>query len=81
MKVGVPSEIKVDEYRVAITPSGVRELTAHGHSVMIEKGAGEGSAIAGVAVEVVAVDGATFDGVAVNDLEGAVVGVSVGKGV
>ena len=45
MKVGVPSEIKVDEYRVAITPSGVRELTAHGHSVVIEKGAGEGSAI------------------------------------
>ncbi|MDP4604342.1 MAG: alanine dehydrogenase [Solirubrobacteraceae bacterium] len=45
MKVGVPSEVKVDEYRVAITPSGVRELTAHGHSVLIEKGAGEGSAI------------------------------------
>lgn len=45
MKVGVPSEIKVDEYRVAITPSGVRELAAHGHSVMIEQGAGEGSAI------------------------------------
>jgi len=45
MKVGVPSEIKVDEYRVAITPSGVRELTAHGHSVVIEKSAGEGSAI------------------------------------
>ena len=45
MKVGVPSEIKVDEYRVAITPSGVRELTTHGHSVVIEKGAGEGSAI------------------------------------
>ena len=46
MKIGVPAEIKVDEYRVAITPSGVRELTAHGHSVVIEKGAGEGSAIA-----------------------------------
>ena len=45
MKVGVPAEIKVDEYRVAITPSGVRELTAHGHSVVSEKGAGEGSAI------------------------------------
>ena len=45
MKVGVPSEIKVDEYRVAITPSGVRELTAHGHSVVIQEGAGEGSAI------------------------------------
>ncbi len=45
MKVGIPSEVKVDEYRVAITPSGVRELVGHGHSVLIEKGAGEGSAI------------------------------------
>ncbi|MSX02814.1 MAG: alanine dehydrogenase [Actinobacteria bacterium] len=45
MKVGVPSEVKVDEYRVAITPSGVRELAAHGHSVLIQTGAGEGSAI------------------------------------
>ncbi len=45
MKVGIPSEVKVDEYRVAITPSGVRELVGHGHSVVIEKGAGEGSAI------------------------------------
>ncbi len=31
MKVGVPTEIKTDEYRVAITPSGVRELSRHGH--------------------------------------------------
>ncbi len=45
MKIGIPSEVKVDEYRVAITPSGVRELVGHGHSVVIEKGAGEGSAI------------------------------------
>jgi alanine dehydrogenase len=45
MKVGVPTEIKTDEYRVAITPSGVRELTDHGHEVVIQKGAGEGSAI------------------------------------
>ncbi len=45
MKVGVPSEVKRDEYRVAITPSGVRELTTHGHSVVVEAGAGEGSAI------------------------------------
>ncbi len=45
MKVGIPSEVKVDEYRVAITPSGVRELVGHGHSVVIEKGSGEGSAI------------------------------------
>src|SRR4051794_7296877 len=45
MKVGVPTEIKPDEYRVALTPVGARELTEHGHDVLIEKGAGEGSAI------------------------------------
>ena len=45
MKVGVPSEIKTDEYRVALTPSGVRELTDHGHEVIVQAGAGEGSAI------------------------------------
>ena len=45
MKVGVPTEIKADEYRVAITPSGVREMTEHGHEVLIEAGAGDGSAI------------------------------------
>jgi alanine dehydrogenase len=46
MRIGVPSEIKPDEYRVAITPAGVRELTAHGHDVLIQAGAGLGSAIA-----------------------------------
>jgi alanine dehydrogenase len=45
MKVGVPTEIKTDEYRVAITPAGVRELVDRGHEVLIEHGAGEGSAI------------------------------------
>jgi alanine dehydrogenase len=45
MKVGVPTEIKTDEYRVALTPSGVRELNDRGHEVVIQKGAGEGSAI------------------------------------
>src|ERR1041384_7841495 len=45
MKVGVPTEIKTDEYRVALTPSGVRELVEHGHEVVIQTGAGEGSAI------------------------------------
>jgi alanine dehydrogenase len=44
MRIGVPSEIKPDEYRVAITPAGVRELTSRGHRVLIESGAGEGSA-------------------------------------
>jgi alanine dehydrogenase len=46
MRVGVPREIKRDEYRVAITPAGVRELTARGHDVLLEAGAGEGSALA-----------------------------------
>ena len=45
MRVGVPTEIKTDEYRVALTPSGVRELTEHGHEVVVQAGAGEGSAI------------------------------------
>jgi alanine dehydrogenase len=45
VKVGVPTEIKADEYRVALTPSGVRELTDRGHSVCIQAGAGEGSQI------------------------------------
>jgi alanine dehydrogenase len=46
VRVGVPAEIKPDEYRVAITPAGVREMAEHGHEVLIEAGAGEGSAIA-----------------------------------
>ena len=45
MKVGVPTEIKTDEYRVALTPSGVRELVEHGHEVVVQAGAGDGSAI------------------------------------
>jgi alanine dehydrogenase len=45
VKVGVPTEIKADEYRVALTPSGVRELTDRGHSVCVQAGAGDGSAI------------------------------------
>jgi alanine dehydrogenase len=43
--VGVPTEIKPDEYRVAITPAGVRELVDAGHRVMVQSGAGTGSAI------------------------------------
>lgn len=46
MIVGVPREIKSDEYRVAMLPSGVEELTRHGHTVLIEAGAGLGSGIA-----------------------------------
>jgi alanine dehydrogenase len=45
MKIGVPTEIKADEYRVAITPAGVRELMERGHDVLVQAGAGEGSAM------------------------------------
>jgi alanine dehydrogenase len=46
MKVGVPTEVKTDEYRVALTPAGARELADAGHEVLVQRGAGEGSAIA-----------------------------------
>jgi len=45
MLVGVPKEIKNHEYRVAITPAGVKEFVNHGHKVVIETNAGMGSAI------------------------------------
>jgi alanine dehydrogenase len=44
MRIGVPKEIKADEYRVALTPAGARELLQRGHDVVVEAGAGEGSA-------------------------------------
>jgi alanine dehydrogenase len=43
MKIGVPKEIKTNENRVALVPAGAEALVAAGHSVMIEKGAGDGS--------------------------------------
>ncbi len=46
MRIGVPTEIKTDEYRVGMTPAGVRELVEHGHEVLVQAGAGLGSAIA-----------------------------------
>ncbi len=45
MIIGVPKEIKTREYRVGMTPAGVRILSSHGHRVLIERGAGEGSGI------------------------------------
>ena len=45
VKVGVPREVKNNEFRVAITPAGVHELARAGHDVMIEHDAGEGSSI------------------------------------
>ncbi len=46
MLVGVPKEIKTDEYRVAMIPVGVEELTRAGHKVLVQAGAGQGSGIA-----------------------------------
>jgi alanine dehydrogenase len=43
MKIGVAKEIKTDEYRVALTPAGARELVQRGHDVIVETGAGDGS--------------------------------------
>jgi alanine dehydrogenase len=51
MLIGVPKEIKNHEYRVGLIPSSAAELVRHGHSVMIEKGAGLGSGIADVEYE------------------------------
>ncbi|HEY2436012.1 MAG TPA: alanine dehydrogenase, partial [Solirubrobacteraceae bacterium] len=45
MRVGAPTEVKADEYRVALTPAGVRELSDVGHEVFIQRGAGVGSGI------------------------------------
>ncbi len=45
MKIGVPREIKNNEYRVAMTPAGVHELVRHGHDVLVERNAGAGSSI------------------------------------
>ncbi len=45
MRVGVPTEIRDEEYRVALTPAGTRELTSLGHQVVVQHGAGEGSSL------------------------------------
>jgi len=51
VRVGVPREVKVHEYRVGLTPTSVRELTAHGHEVLVERGAGAGIGAADAAYE------------------------------
>jgi alanine dehydrogenase len=46
MRIGVPREIKPDEYRVGLTPTAVREYVARGHEVLVEQGAGAGAGYA-----------------------------------
>ena len=43
MRIGVPTEIKDNEYRVGMVPSGVRDLTSDGHQILVQKGAGHGA--------------------------------------
>ena len=49
MRIGIPTEIREEEYRVALTPAGTKELTTRGHEVLVQRGAGEGSFCAYVA--------------------------------
>jgi alanine dehydrogenase len=51
LKIGVAKEIKSDEYRVALTPAGARELGQRGHDVIVETGAGDGSSFSDAAYE------------------------------
>ncbi|ALM51323.1 alanine dehydrogenase [Halomonas huangheensis] len=51
MRIGVPGEIKNHEYRVALTPSGARELVDRGHTVVVQQGAGDGAGFADSAYE------------------------------
>jgi alanine dehydrogenase len=46
VRIGIPTELKADEYRVALTPAGARELGDLGHTVLVQQGAGEGSGLA-----------------------------------
>src|SRR6266545_3400955 len=63
MKIGVAKESKADEYRVALTPAGARELIQQGHDVFVEEGAGEGSAFADSSYEAVGAQTVSVDDV------------------
>ena len=63
MRIGVAKEIKPDEHRVALTPAGARELGQNGHEVVVEQGAGEGSALSDAAYEAVGARIASVDDV------------------
>jgi alanine dehydrogenase len=61
VRIGVVKEIKSDEYRVALTPAGARELVQRGHEVVVEQGAGEGSAFPDEAYEAAGARTASVD--------------------
>jgi alanine dehydrogenase len=74
MRIGVPKEIKVHEYRVGLTPAGVRDLVAAGHQVMVETKAGAGIGVEDHAYEVA---GATIAKTAKEVFDGAELVVKV----
>ncbi|MEO5679360.1 MAG: alanine dehydrogenase [Acidimicrobiales bacterium] len=61
MIVGVPTEVKEGEHRVALTPDGVRELVGHGSRVLVQTGAGEGSSIPDATYQAAGADTVTAD--------------------
>jgi len=61
LNVGVPAEVKEGEHRVAITPDGVRELVVAGHRVLIERGAGDDSAITDAEYEAAGAEAVSAD--------------------
>jgi alanine dehydrogenase len=63
VRIGVAKEIKPDEYRVALTPAGARELVQRGHDVIVERGAGQGSSFPDGAFEAVGARLASADDV------------------
>jgi alanine dehydrogenase len=63
MRIGVAKEIKTDEYRVALTPAGARELVRQGHDVVVETTAGEGSAFPDASYEAIGARIASVDDV------------------
>jgi alanine dehydrogenase len=63
MRIGVVKEIKADEHRVALTPAGAVELRRRGHEVVVEEGAGAGSALPDASYEAVGVEIASVDDV------------------
>jgi alanine dehydrogenase len=73
LRVGVPTEVKPDEYRVALTPAGVRELVDGGHGVVVQAGAGLGSAISDEAY--------TAQGASINVIGGQVTYTPVAEAV
>ena len=81
MLVGVPTEVKDSELRVAVTPDGVRELVGRGHRVLVETGAGEGSSISDAELRAAQEAGVALTGLGPRILRSRTVAVAVAAAV